>query len=122
MPYELLQWPSSVQTGEIDSLPLDAANAIMVLLRLMRTDGPKPKGYKIKPLPGKWHGLDQVNMKINKEQIRMLFSVYARKIVVFSAFKKTSPQIEKRMYQRALDRKKTAEIMLRSGDALPTIN
>jgi hypothetical protein len=62
-------------------------------------------------------------MKVNGEQIRVLFSVYAQCIVVFHVFKKTSPQIELRGYEVALQRKRTAEQILRGGaDELTTLH
>ena len=66
-------------------------------------------------------GINQVNIKVNKEQIRILFSVYDKNIVVWRVFKKTSPQIEHRAYELALSRKKQAEQFKVSGNELPTI-
>jgi phage-related protein len=123
MPYTISQWSDSVQRKEIEGLPLDASNAVLVMLRTMRRDGPKPSGYKIKPLAKRLHGLSQANLKVNKEQIRVLFSVYGQRIVVLHVFKKTSPQAEQRAYQLALDRKKTVENVLQeSADGLTTIH
>jgi phage-related protein len=92
------------------------------MLKEMRRSGPMPEEYNVKPLPRHLHGLRQVNLKVNNEQIRVLFSVYGSVIVVFHVFKKTSPQIEQRGYQKALDRKKQAEFMIGAGDELPTLN
>jgi phage-related protein len=123
MPYLIQQWPDSVQRKEIDSLPLDASSAVMVMLREMRNRGPWPEEYKIKPLSGHLHGLKQANLKVNREQIRMLFSVYGLRIVVLHVFKKTSPQSETNGYKLALERKKNAEILSSGGSSdLTTIH
>lgn len=123
MVYDLRQWPPSVQKDEIDKLPTDAVAAILVLFREMRKRGPKLEEYKYKPLPKHLHGLSQINMKINNEQIRILFAVYGQCIVILCAFKKTSPQIEKRAYQNALARKKAAESLMSGGaNGLATIH
>jgi phage-related protein len=66
--------------------------------------------------------LRQANLKVNNEQIRVLFSVYGSAIVVVHVFKKTSPQIEKRGYDKALNRKRQAEFMIGADDELPTLN
>jgi len=81
-----------------------------------------PEEYRVKPLSGHLHGLKQANLKINREQVRMLFSVYNDRIVILHVFKKTSPQIEKRGYEKALDRKKQVEELMRGGNELPTIH
>ncbi|SRR5216684_913036 len=124
MPYNVHQWPASVQKQEIETLPNDAAEAVLVMLREMRRRGPRLEEYRIKPLPGRLHGLNQANLKINKEQIRVLFSVYESSIVVFHVFKKTSPQIERRGYDKALERKKTAEQLMEAGGVnnVPTLH
>src|SRR4051812_22063102 len=108
MRYEIKQWPGSVQRSEIGALPSAAESAVLVMLKEMRRAGPMPEEYKIKPLKRHLHGLKQANLKVNNEHIRVLFSVYRSVIVVFHVFKKTSPQIEQRGYQKALDRKKQA--------------
>src|SRR5712664_474375 len=100
MGYEIKQWPASVQKSEIGALPLDAESAVLAMLREMKIRGPMPEEYKIKPLRGHLHGLRQANLKVNKEQIRVLFSVDGSRIVVFHVFKKTSPQVETRGYQK----------------------
>jgi len=122
MPYTIHQWPGSLQKDEIDALPVDASEAVLVMLREMRARGPFLEEYKIKALPKKLHGLRQANLKINKEQIRVLFAVFDSKIVVLHAFKKTSPQVEQRGYRKALDRRKVVEKFLKGGDDVPTIH
>lgn len=123
MAYDICQWPASIQKGEIGKLPEDAEAAVLVMLRAMRLRGPWLEEYTIKPLSGRLHGLNQVNMKVNGEQIRVLFSVYGQCIVVYHAFKKTSPQIEQRGYGIALNRKNAAEQILAGGkNELPTIH
>lgn len=125
MPYTVHQWPASIKKDEIDALPVAAATAVLVMLRVMRERGPRPEEYNVKPLSGRLHGLNQVNMKINKEQIRVLFSVYDKfQVVVFHVFKKTSPQIEQRGYDKALGRKRQAELFMARGqhDQLSTLH
>lgn len=121
MSYDIRQWPGSV-FKEIADLPVAAETAVLVMLREMRVSGPMPEEYNIKPLRGHLHGLKQVNLKINREQIRVLFSIYGQQIVVLHVFKKTSPQIETRGYEKALDRKAQLEDMMRRGHELPTIH
>src|SRR5688500_3359629 len=115
MSYVISQWPDSVQQKEIGGLSTDAAAAVMVMLRTMRKEGPWPRAYKIKPLKKRLHGINQVNLKINKEQIRVLYSVSSAQIVLLHVFHKTSAQLEQRGYDLALKRKKTAEAILK-GD------
>lgn len=123
MAYDLRQWPASVQKHEIRKLPEEAETAVLVLLRAMRERGPWLEEYIVKPLPGHLHGLNQVSMKVSGEQIRVLFSVYGKRIVVFHVFKKTSPQIQQRGYETALNWKKTAEQLLAGGkNELPTVH
>jgi phage-related protein len=122
MSYEIKQWPGSVSKSEIGALPLAAESAVLLMLKEMAKRGPMPQEYGIKPLKNHLHGLKQANLKVNKEQIRVLFSVYGSQIVVFHVFKKTSPQVEKRGYQKALDRKKQAETLMGDGNDIPTIH
>jgi phage-related protein len=120
MGYAIKQWPASVGKSEIGALPTDAESAVLAMLREMRNRGPMPEEYNIKPLKGHLHGLKQANLKVNREQIRVLFSVYGTQIVVFHVFKKTSPQVETRGYEKALARKKHAELLVGAGNELPT--
>jgi phage-related protein len=122
MPYTIHQWPGSVQKDEIGALPPDASTAVLVMLRGMRTKGPFPEEYNIKALSNNLHGIRQANLKINKEQIRVLFSVYGNRIVVLHVFKKTSPQIEQRGYRKALNRKSAIEISLKGGGDVPAVH
>jgi phage-related protein len=123
MAYDIRQWPASIRKTAIGKLPGDAEAAVLVMLRAMRLRGPWLEEYTIKPLPRHLHGLNQVNMKVNGEQIRVLFSVYRWCIVVFHVFKKTSPAMEQRAYETALNRKKTAEQILAGGkNELPTVH
>ena len=119
MAYTILQWPASVQRKEINELPEDAAVAILVWLRAMARNGPILEEYKTKRLSDHLHGLIQLNMKINKEQIRVLYFVRSTQIVIVHAFKKTSPQIETKGYEVALDRMNTAKQVLRDKNVLP---
>lgn len=123
MAYRIEQWPASVQKKEIEGLPPAARDSVLVMLREMRARGPILEEYKTKRLSDHLQGLTQVSMKINREQIRILYSVYGLQIVVFHVFKKTSPQVEQRGYKLALRRKKTAEAIIKDqSDALPTVH
>lgn len=122
MGYEIKQWPGSVGKSEIGALPPDAESAVLVMLREMAKRGPMPEEYGIKPLKRHLHGLRQANLKVNREQIRVLFSVYDLQIVVFHVLKKTSPHVETRGYQKALERKKQAEAHMRDGNDIPTLH
>ncbi|MGQ0443938.1 MAG: type II toxin-antitoxin system RelE/ParE family toxin [Beijerinckiaceae bacterium] len=123
MPFTIQQWPGSVQRKEIEALPIDAQAAVMVMLRTMRDAGPYPVEYKVKLLSRHLRGLIQANLKINKEQIRVLYPRYSLRIVVFHVFKKTSPQAESRGYELATARRKTFEAMLASNpDDFPIIH
>ena len=123
MAFRIEQWPASVQKKEIEALPPAAAESVLVMLRAMRARGPILEEYKTKRLSGHLQGLIQVSMKINREQIRILYSVYGLQIVIFHVFKKTSPQVERRGYDKALKRKKTAKTIIKDkNDDLPTIH
>lgn len=94
----------------------------MVMLRAMRSNGPMPEEYSVKPLRAHLHGIKQVNLKIKREQIRVLFMTAGQQIVVLHVFKKTSPQVETRGYEKALDRKAQVDEMMRSGYEPPTFH
>ena len=121
MPYELKQWPSSIQ-NEVEELPTEAKASVLVMLRGMSQRGPWLPEYKIKPLPRHLHGLNQVNLRNKKEQIRVLFFVSGNMVVIVRVFKKTSPQEEQQAYKLAAARMRTAKAILESGNGLPTIN
>lgn len=101
---------------------MNARTAVFVMLREMQREGPHPSTYSTKPLPRHLHGLTQANLKINREQIRVIYAVYGTRIVVLSVFKKTSPQVERREYETALARKKTVEALIQGGEIVPTIH
>ena len=123
MPYTIHSWPPGLPKDEIEALPMEAQAAIAVMFREMRRRGPRPEEYNVKPLSRRLRGLNQANMKINREQIRLLFSVYGTRIVIFHVFKKTSPQLEQRGYDKALARKRSAEsLMAGAQHVIPTIH
>jgi phage-related protein len=122
MGYDIRQWPGSVGKSEIGALPADSESAVLVMLREMTKRGPMPEEYDIKPLKRHLHGIKQANLRVKNEQIRVLFSVYGSQIVVFHVFKKTSPQVETRGYEKALKRKKQAESRIGVGDEFPTLH
>jgi len=108
MPYDLRQWPASVYPGEVDVFP-EAKVDIDVVLQQLRTQGPSPLGYNVKNL-GKSKGyLWQLNIKVQRKQIRILYSPYRQVIVLFRIHKKGSPQEQQRAYVEAMTRKRAAE-------------
>jgi len=122
MPFTVHQWPASLQRKEIDALPMGARTAVLVMLRAMERDGPHPEAFQTKPLGRHLQGISQANLKIQKEQIRVLYTVYGTRIVLLSVFKKTSPQLEQREYDAALNRKKTVDSIIASHGDVPLVH
>jgi hypothetical protein len=88
---------------------------IDVALLELRRQGPSPLGYQVKNL-GKSKGhLWQMNLKVNRKQIRILYAPDKDKIVVFRIHKKGSPQEQQRAYLLAMARKKEAEEIMKGG-------
>ena len=91
----------------------DAKVEIDLALLRLQVDGPSPLGYKVKTL-GKSKGqLWQLNLKVNKQQIRILYAPYGNRIVIYRIHKKSSEQEQERAYSDAMRRKKEAELKMK---------
>ena|ERR1700692_4055458 len=110
MPHAVRKWPSSVYPGEIDSECPEAREVIDVLIRNFQTQGPSPAGYAVKSLGQKMGGLWQVNLKVQKRQVRILYAPDGQDIVLFRIHKKGSPQEQGRAYELAKTRKREYEV------------
>lgn len=109
MAYEVLQFPDSVYPREVRDECPEAEADIAILIRVMRAQGPRPEIYSFKPLGKKRGGLWQINLKIEKRQIRILYAPYGSTIVLFRIHKKSSPQEQERAYELAMRRKSEFE-------------
>jgi hypothetical protein len=109
MPYAISHWPATVYPGELDAECPEAREVIDVLLIAMMQEGPSPEGYAVKTLGRKMDGLWQVNLKVEKRQVRLLYAPYGESIVLFRIHKKGSPQEQKRAYELAGRRKREYE-------------
>jgi hypothetical protein len=106
MPHVVKQWPDSVYPDEVNDECPEAREVIDVLIRRMRESGPSPDGYATKNLGKKMDGLWQVNLKVEKRQVRVLYAPYGQTIVLFRIHKKGSPQEQQRAYDLAGKRKR----------------
>ena len=113
MVHELRQWPHSVYPDEVEEFP-EAKAAIDVALRELMVQGPSPLGYNFKNLGKHKAYLWQINLKINKRQIRILYAPYSKVIVIFRIHKKGSGQEQQLAYKLAMKRKQQAEESMRS--------
>jgi Phage derived protein Gp49-like (DUF891) len=109
MGHTIKQWPEGVYPGEIQAECPEAEATIDVLIARMKAQGPQPDGYQVKSLGQRWGGLWQINLKVQKRQVRVLYAPYGDRIVIFRIHKKSSPQEQKRAYTLALKRKKEYE-------------
>jgi hypothetical protein len=109
MAYEVLQWPGTVYPGEVNRECPEALEVIAVLIRNMCVSGPSPAGYQVKNLGRKMDGLWQINLKVQKRQVRVLYAPYVQIIVLFRIHKKGSRQEQQRAYELAKDRKRDYE-------------
>jgi hypothetical protein len=98
-----------VYPGEVKSECPEALPLIDVLLSNLRSQGPSPAGYRVKNLGQKKSGLWQINLKIQKRQVRLLYAPYDQQIVLFRIHKKGSPQEQARAYELAARRKRQFE-------------
>ena len=114
MPHELKQWPADVYSNEIEEFPEAGAEIDAALLELHR-QGPSPLGYHVKNLGKTKNGLWQLNMKVQRKQIRILYAPYKGFIVIFKIHKKSSPQEQQAAYQVAMARKKAADNLMKGG-------
>jgi hypothetical protein len=109
MAYDLRQWPESVYPGEADDECPEAIPVLDTLLLNLQSHGPSPPGYSVKNLGKKRNGLWQINLKVEKRQVRVLYAPYGKTIVLFRIHKKSSPQEQIRAYELAADRKSKYE-------------
>jgi hypothetical protein len=84
--------------GEVDSECPEAGAIIDALIRNLALQGPVPAGYRVKPLGKRQQGLWQINLKVEKRQVRILYAPYGETIVLFRIHKKGSPQEQERAY------------------------
>jgi len=117
MAYEIKKWPDTVWPDEVEKECPEAKPDISVLLLKMKEFGPKPEGYKLKTLGKAKAGLWQINLKVQKKQIRILYGPYGKDIVLFRIHKKSSPQEQDRAYELASKRKRDFEAMIDSKGA-----
>src|SRR3954447_2505898 len=116
MAYDVGQWPrEAVYPAEVERECPEALEVIDALLFAMRSAGPSPPGYAVKTLGAKLGGLWQINLKVQKRQIRLLYAPYGRMIVCFRIHKKGSPQEQARAYDLAKRRKSEYETIRRTS-------
>jgi hypothetical protein len=87
----------------------EAIAVLDILLLNFCRSGPSPSGYKVKTLGHKLGGLWQINLKVEKRQVRVLYAPYGLAIVLFRIHKKSSPQEQTRAYELAMQRKRDYE-------------
>lgn len=109
MPYDVRQRPDTVYPGEVKAECPEAMPEIDTFIRAMIAQGPSPAGYDVKTLGAKWDGLWQLNLKVEKRQIRVLYAPYGQQIILFRIHKKSSRQEQKRAYELAQKRKRDYE-------------
>lgn len=116
MAHDVLQWPNTVYPDEINAECPEAREVIDVLIRNMRTQGPSPEGYAVKTLGKNHSGLWQINLKVAKRQVRVLYAPHGKTIVLFRIHKKSSPQEQTRAYKLAASRKDDYEKLLKKAE------
>lgn len=109
MAYDVRQWPDTVYPGEVNAECPEALEIIATLIRNFGRHGPSPDGYGVKTLGKEFGGLWQVNLKVEKRQVRVLYAPYGQQIVLFRIHKKGSPQEQRRAYGLAEKRKREYE-------------
>jgi hypothetical protein len=109
IPYDVRQWPDSVYPNEVIAECPEALQVIDTLILNFRRHGPSPDGYGVKTLGKQLAGLWQVNLKVQKRQVRVLYSSYGQQIVLFRIHKKGSTQEQQRAYELAVRRKRQFE-------------
>ncbi len=116
MPYDLRQWPATVYPREADQFP-ECMAAIDHALRQLRDEGPSLEIYGAKNLGKRNDYLWQINLRVNRKQIRVLYAPYNRMIVVFRIHQKSSPQEQRAAYTTASRRKREAELRMKQHGA-----
>ena len=119
MAHDVRQWPNSVYPGEVRAECPEGEEVIDTLIRNLRREGPSPEGYQVKNLGKRMSGLWQINMKIEKRQVRILYAPYGQVIVLFRIHKKGSSQEQKRAYDLAKDRKRQYEAAKSASEQKP---
>ena len=109
MPHDVRQWPNSVYPGEATVECPEALHVIDVLLVNFTRHGPSPDGYSVKTLGKELGGLWQINLKVQKRQVRVLYAPYGQQIVLFRIHKKSSAPEQRRAYGLAIQRKREFE-------------
>jgi hypothetical protein len=85
----------------VDSECPEARAVIDVLISHLSVQGPSPLGYHVKVLGKKLNHLWQINLKVEKRQIRILYAPYGFEIIFFRIHKKGSPQEQSTAYELA---------------------
>jgi len=109
MAYVVCHWPATVFPGEVEAECPEARIVIDVLLMVMGREGPSPEGYAVKTLGRERDGLWQINLRVERRQVRILYAPYGESIVLFRIHKKGSPQEQERAYELAGKRKREYE-------------
>jgi hypothetical protein len=109
MPHDVRQWPSTVHPREPEDECPEAMEDIAVLILELGRQGPSPEGYNVKNLGKAKDGLWQINLKVEKRQVRILYAPYGSMIVLFRIHKKGSTQEQQRAYKLASARKREYE-------------
>lgn len=110
MPHDVRQWPDSVYPDEVRDECPEAEQVIDTLILNLRRQGPSPEGYRVKNLGKRMGGLWQINLKVEKRQVRILYAPYGAIIVLFRIHKKGSRQEQQRAYELAQERKQQYEL------------
>lgn len=105
MPHAVLQYPPGIYPAEIRDECPEAEPVLVALILEMRKQGPSPEGYAVKNLGKRKGYLWQVNLRVERRQVRVLYAPYKDEIVIFRTHKKGSPQEQQRAYEIALSRK-----------------
>lgn len=103
----------TVYPDEVMSECPEALPVIDALLLRLREHGPSPEGYQVKTLGKRLGGLWQINLKVSKRQVRILYAPFGQQIVLFRIHKKGSPQEQQRAYEVAVERKSEFEEVLK---------
>ena len=117
--FVLKQWSDRVREKEVDPV-WRADAAIDVLLNRMRSEGPKPLGYKWNHHGKKLSYIWQINLKVEQRQIRVLFANYGLYIVILHIHKKSSTQEQAAGYVTAIRRKKAVDQLMAAKGTGPS--
>ncbi|SRR6266851_485100 len=119
MAHDVRHWPGTVYPGEVDRECPEAKPLIDTLIRRLTADGPSPDGYRVKTLGANMGGLWQINLKVRRRQVRVLYAPYGQTIVLFRIHRKGSPEEQDRAYELAKTRKHEYELIKRAANATP---